>query len=225
MKTDRIVHLAPDPLFLEVGTEFVTIGDLDGVLMENARSRDRWGGLIAECPWNAAVYRAACCRRPSLQRARKGSLAFRTAAWSVSRRLLVRRIPLVVIFPGTAMEPETLEPGREGLVLRDHHAAVTPGAEVLAGKERRARRAQPAGDFPLPVHLATRADGLGPILDHRETVLLRDRQDPLHGGHLAEQMDDHDAAGRGVMAASIAAGAMFQVSGSISTKTGVPPAL
>ena len=84
---------------------------------------------------------------------------------------------------------------------------------------------QLAGHPPVAVDLAARADRLGRVLDQREAVPGGQRDEHLHGRHLAEEVHGDDARVRGVIAASIAAGAMLNVAGSMSTNTGVPPAL
>ena len=103
-----------------------------------------------------------------------------------------------MIFPGPPVEAQPPEAGAQFVVLGDHHAAVAPGAEVLAGKEGQgADRPEPAGGLPVAVDAPARADGLGPVLDHEEAVLAGHREDRLHGGHLAEQVYHDEAPGPG----------------------------
>ena len=103
---------------------------------------------------------------------------------------------VVVILLGPTVQAKPREPLAERLVVGQHHAAIAPGTKVLGREERqRGHGAELAGVPPGAIHEATRADGLGTILDDGQTMPLGDRDDPLHRRHLPEEVHHHDRAG------------------------------
>ena len=77
-------------------------------------------------------------------------------------------------------------------VVCDHHAAVTQGAQVLAGEEAEASQVAYVARFASAI---LRSNGLSGVLHHLQVVLLGQGQDGIHPGALAEQMDRHDDLG------------------------------
>ena len=62
--------------------------------------------------------------------------------------------------------------------------------------------------------------GLAGVLDDRKLVLSGDRQDRVHVGHVAPQMHRHDGRGPVGDRRLDLPGSIWNVSGSVSTKTG-----
>jgi hypothetical protein len=94
------------------------------------------------------------------------------------------------------VQPEPPQPFRQLRVLGHHHAAVAEGSQVLAGEKRQcADGPELPGHAPRTVHPPPRADCLGRVLDDRDPPRFRQRQDPLDGGHLAEEVHGDDGAG------------------------------
>ena len=134
---------------------------------------------------------------------------------------------IVEILPGSAVQPEPPEPLGQRIVLATIMPAVAPGAQVLAGEEGEACPSLPSSPAirhspsilrRAPIACAAssmtgipwcaargRISSISTIWPNRWTTMI--------------------ARVRGVMAASMAAGEMLNVTGSMSTKTGVPPAL
>src|SRR5436309_12648128 len=131
-----------------------------------------------------------------------------------------------MVLLGAAVQSQLAQALRDSSVRSNHHPAIAPGTEILTRKERKAGHpAQLAGHAPLAVDLAACPDRLSGVLDDLHIARPRQRQQPLQRGHLPVQVHRHDRPGARVHAAATAAGSMLKVSGSTSTKTGVPPAL
>ncbi len=84
-------------------------------------------------------------------------------------------------------------------------ACVAERAQILARKERKAANVADRAD-PCAV-IVGRADGLGGILDHLQSVPARDRHQRIHIGRLAVQMHGHqrlDPAAGGTVDQSVA---------------------
>ena len=135
-------------------------------------------------------------------------------------RLEVRAELVVVVadaHPVVAVEPE---PVGEPVVVGRGEAALA-GHQVLRGVQAEHRRPELAG----PAAAVRRAEGLRGVLDDREAVALGDRDERVHVGHEAVQVDGHDRLRARRDRRLDEVGVHAEVVGSrMSTKTGRAPA-
>ena len=92
------------------------------------------------------------------------------------------------------MHAKAFEPSGKRLVLRDHHAAVAIPAEILRGEEaERPDGRDFAGQAPLAIDRAPRADRLRGVLEHRNAG--HRRHNFLDRRHLTKEVDRDDGLG------------------------------
>ena len=101
---------------------------------------------------------------------------------------------------GTAGTRRAAGGGRSRSASASSWVTISPASpqapRFLVGKKERVPTAPSSPDMrQVAIDLAARPDGLCAVLDDRQPVAGGDGTDLLHGGHLAEEMNDHDRPG------------------------------
>ena len=154
------------------------------------------------------MYRRACSRRRSFQRARWRSFTLEDARLDRVEPAVVA-LEVVGVLRRLAVVAE--HPARLGelVVVGGDGARLAAGAEVLRGVEaERGGAAHGAGPAPraLPLREVLGPVGLAGVLDDRELVLRCQLEDRIHVGHLPVEMDGDDRGHRAAACAGSRAG-------------------
>jgi hypothetical protein len=196
MERPRVVHGSADPLRGEVREQTVPVAaahdevmhDLDALAIRGLHAQDAVEPGTDEplaVPLGAGPPRPTPIGERRQLRPEDGRL----------QRVEAAVDPDHVVDPlDPAVGPEPSDASGPLLRGAQHHAAVTPSAEVL---RRVKRQASEVAEGPCRLSAPRGVDGLGDVLDDRPSALARLRDDGLDARHAAEQVDrEHGARAR-----------------------------